>query len=103
LHFKFKAIRDFYFCRNCGIGFAPMDKMFNLYEQHNITIGMAEEMAYSAQDRLSFEKAATNIKRYLNVEVGESASSGVFKGRIDNKFTTPGNYDKINLTNKEGF
>jgi hypothetical protein len=49
-----------------------MDKMFNLFEQHKITIGMAEEMAYSAQDRLSFEKAATNIKRYLNVEVSES-------------------------------
>ncbi len=33
---------------------------------------MAEEMAYSAQNFLSFEKGAENIKRYLNVEVGKS-------------------------------
>ncbi len=72
MHFKFKLKRDLYFCRKCGIGFAPMDKMFNLFDQHNITIGMAEEIAYSAQDHLSFEKAAANIKRYLNVEIGES-------------------------------
>ena len=49
-----------------------MDDYFDLFDMHNITRHMAEEIAYSAQDCSSFEKASENIKRYLNVEVGES-------------------------------
>lgn len=64
--------RDAYFCRHCGCGFAPIDEAFDLFEDHNITKDMAEEMAYSGQNCLSFEKGAENIKRYLKVEVSES-------------------------------
>ena len=61
-----------YFCRHCGTGFAPLDQAFNLFKERNITKEMAEEIAYSAQDKLSFESAARNIKRYLKIEVSES-------------------------------
>ena len=49
-----------------------MDNNLELFDIHNITKGMAEEIAYSAQDRPSFEKGSENIKRYFRVEVGES-------------------------------
>ncbi|NSW92920.1 MAG: hypothetical protein HPY74_20150, partial [Firmicutes bacterium] len=64
IHFKLNIKRDLYFCRHCGCGFAPIDEAFDLFEDHNITKDMAEEMAYSGQNCLSFEKGAENIKRY---------------------------------------
>lgn len=71
-YFKVEITRDMYFCRKCGIGFSPIDQMWYLFDRHKVTRGMVEEIAYSAQNCLSFEKGAENIKRYRNVEVSES-------------------------------
>lgn len=61
-----------FYCRYCGLSFNLIDDYFNLFDIHNVTRDMAEEIAYSAQDCPSFEKATENLKRYLNVEVSES-------------------------------
>ena len=72
LHFKFTATRDIYHCRYCHLSFNMVDDNLELFDNHNITKGMAEEIAYSAQDCSSFKRGAENIKRYYNLEVGES-------------------------------
>ena len=74
MHYKFTVIRDIYYCRYCHLSFNLIDEHLDFFDTHNVTKGMAEEIAYSAQGCLSFEKGSENIKRYLNVDVSESST-----------------------------
>lgn len=65
-------IRNVFYCRDCQISIDPLYRVFNIYSGHKVTKGLAEEIAYSAQNSVSFKEAHNIIKRYLDLNISES-------------------------------
>lgn len=62
--------RAYYYCRNCGYGECPDDAAYGLLDnKHRMTKALTLEVAYIAQNQVSFEKAEMMLDRAYGIRV----------------------------------
>jgi len=62
--------RPYYYCRNCGYGVCPDDALYGLLEnKHRMTKALTLEVAYIAQNQVSFDKAEMMLSRAYGIMI----------------------------------
>ena len=70
--------RDYYYCRHCRTGTAPLDTPLSLSETpHKMTKELMLEVAYYGQNQSSFADASDMLKRALHMEINKETTRTV--------------------------
>jgi hypothetical protein len=70
MHGTLELRRAYYYCRNCGYGACPDDEAYGLLgNEHRMTKALMLEVAYIAQNQVSFDKAERMMDRAYGIAV----------------------------------